>query len=257
MPLSDADIDGWPYSTGLLVKFTAFLGSLHWPVGEGDLVIGGSPMWKCLSFTSFRGLFWRLHYLNTSGEDAELLFKQLLLLLKWLFGVPVGFWGAIFRALSNLLGGIRRFIPCWIGGNHRKLLRIGWEQCGPGLRCRPKESRSLEVLDVLLVLFGYGVGSSGMLTQGTLKLTYCTRPFACLFPSWKHPVSGKVSQLVSDWKGTLAFSLAVLTGAGGSESGGAGGFGTGGAGGIGTGGAGGPFGLWRLWLGGCGCRWRH
>ena len=40
-PLSNGDFDCWPYSTGLLIKFTAFLGSLHWPSEGGDLVMGG------------------------------------------------------------------------------------------------------------------------------------------------------------------------------------------------------------------------
>ena len=33
--------------TGLLVKFSSFLGSVRWPVGEGDLVVGVSPLWRC------------------------------------------------------------------------------------------------------------------------------------------------------------------------------------------------------------------
>ena len=35
------DIAHWPYTTGLLVKWVAFLGSLHWPVGGADLGVGG------------------------------------------------------------------------------------------------------------------------------------------------------------------------------------------------------------------------
>ena len=41
VPLTDVDLHAWPYSTGFLVKFTAFWGSLHWLVGDGDLVMGG------------------------------------------------------------------------------------------------------------------------------------------------------------------------------------------------------------------------
>ena len=39
--VSAEDVAGWPYSTGLLVKWVAFLGSLHWPVGGADLGVGG------------------------------------------------------------------------------------------------------------------------------------------------------------------------------------------------------------------------
>ena len=30
----------WPYLVGLLVKFASSLGSLHWLVGDADLVMG-------------------------------------------------------------------------------------------------------------------------------------------------------------------------------------------------------------------------
>ena len=35
--IADADIAAWPYSVGSLCKFTAFLGTLHWPVGVEDM----------------------------------------------------------------------------------------------------------------------------------------------------------------------------------------------------------------------------
>ena len=35
--ISAEDVAHWPYTTGLLVKWVAFLGSLHWPVGGADL----------------------------------------------------------------------------------------------------------------------------------------------------------------------------------------------------------------------------
>ena len=31
----------WPFSAGLLVKWVAFLGTLHWPAGGMDLGVGG------------------------------------------------------------------------------------------------------------------------------------------------------------------------------------------------------------------------
>ena len=35
--ITDADIAAWPYSVGILVRFTSFLGTLHWPSGSVDL----------------------------------------------------------------------------------------------------------------------------------------------------------------------------------------------------------------------------
>ena len=34
--ITGADISAWPYGVGILCKFTAFLGTLHWPTGSDD-----------------------------------------------------------------------------------------------------------------------------------------------------------------------------------------------------------------------------
>ena len=39
--ISADDVAHWPYTTGLLVKMVAFLGTLHWPAGGLDLGVGG------------------------------------------------------------------------------------------------------------------------------------------------------------------------------------------------------------------------
>ena len=35
--ITAADIAAWPYSVSILVRFTSFLGTLHWPSGSVDL----------------------------------------------------------------------------------------------------------------------------------------------------------------------------------------------------------------------------
>ena len=35
--ITGADVAAWPYSVGILCKFTAFLGTLHWPCDAVDL----------------------------------------------------------------------------------------------------------------------------------------------------------------------------------------------------------------------------
>ena len=35
--ITDADISAWPYSVGILIRFTSFLGTLHWPSGSVDM----------------------------------------------------------------------------------------------------------------------------------------------------------------------------------------------------------------------------
>ena len=44
MPASSvcaADVAHWSHTPGLLVKWVAFLGTLHWPAGSADLGVGG------------------------------------------------------------------------------------------------------------------------------------------------------------------------------------------------------------------------
>ena len=40
-PFSCRDIEVWPFTVGMLVKWVSFLSSLHWPAGECDLGVGG------------------------------------------------------------------------------------------------------------------------------------------------------------------------------------------------------------------------
>ena len=126
---------------------------------------------------------------------------------------------------------------------------------------RPQESRGRDLLDALLVLFGYGSGSAGSQSRGTLKLRYCKRPFARLFPSWKLP-SPDPFALADGAGGPGGLGTG---GAGGTRSGGLGGSGSGGAGGSGSGGVGGSLvhlvggaggSGWTGLVGGPGGRWQ-
>ena len=36
-PITQEDAAAWPYSVNILLEFTSFLASLHWPHGGGDL----------------------------------------------------------------------------------------------------------------------------------------------------------------------------------------------------------------------------
>ena len=83
------------------------------------------------------------------------------------------FMGAMFRALVHLPAGRASFA---LDGSNAVM------GCPVDLR-----SPSPQVLDFLLVLFGYIRDSSVQLIQGTLKLRYWKRPFARLFLAWKLP----------------------------------------------------------------------
>ena len=45
------DVAHWPYTPGLLVKWVAFSGSLHWLVGGADLGVGGVSHVELLIFS--------------------------------------------------------------------------------------------------------------------------------------------------------------------------------------------------------------
>ena len=53
-PISCRDIETWPFfSVGMLVKWVAFLSSLHWLADECILVWVVFPMWNCTFCTNF------------------------------------------------------------------------------------------------------------------------------------------------------------------------------------------------------------
>ena len=52
--ITGADVSAWPYSVDILVRFTSFLGTLHWPSGSadlghlGDLLFGNSYPFRAM-----------------------------------------------------------------------------------------------------------------------------------------------------------------------------------------------------------------
>ena len=152
----------------ILVKLCAFLGSLHCPSTVEDLGVAGVSYVELL-----------ILYECWAGERLVLEFA----VPKYrrtdrpisVSAAPSGpsidicrscrFLGAVLRALSRLLGGLRRFVPCRIEAHHCRLRSIGLEQCGHGLTSRPLEVAHAGFLDHLLVLFGYPEGSGGIRLQ--------------------------------------------------------------------------------------------
>ena len=49
-PFTCHDVELWPYSVGMLVKWVAFLSTLHWPQGGADLGVGGVSQVELLIF---------------------------------------------------------------------------------------------------------------------------------------------------------------------------------------------------------------
>ena len=87
------DVAHWPYTTGLLVKWVAFLGSLHWPAGGFHLGVGGIYFVKLLIFMSFgvvRGCLWRRLFLVIFGRSVQFQCRLFRLVQALIFGAPVG-----------------------------------------------------------------------------------------------------------------------------------------------------------------------
>ena len=122
-----------------------FLGSLHWPVGDSDLGVGG------ISYVELFILYelWAGERLRLEKAHPRYLRPGRRISVSAVpFGPGIDIWrscrfiGALMRALCLLPGGLRRFVPCSIGANHCRLRHIGWEKCGHGLTSRPRESAS-------------------------------------------------------------------------------------------------------------------
>ena len=150
------DVRVWPYSVSLLVKVSAFFSTLHWPAGADDLGVGG------VSFVELLILYelWageRLRLENAIPRHRRI--GRPISVSAVPFGPGIDIWrscrffGAIFRALRMLPGGLGRFLPGDIGANHSRLRHIGWEKCSHGLTSRPRETSSVGFLDELLFLF--------------------------------------------------------------------------------------------------------
>ena len=195
----DDDVEFWPYSTGLLVKFCSFLSSLHWPSTVDDLGVGGVSYVELLILYE-RWAGERL-VLEMSVPKSRRRHRPISV-----SAVPDGpsidiwrtcrFLGSLVGALSGLPGGLGRFLPCRVGSNHCRLRSIGWEKCGHGLTSRPLEASSVGFLEDLLVFFGYPAGSGRLLVDGSLRMRYCSANFSCKKPTWGLPSSGGVADLV-------------------------------------------------------------
>ena len=138
--IAGSDIAAWPYSVGILVKFTSFLATLHWPSGTEDFGHLG------ISFLELLILFeqWAGHRLLCEKVTRPHVRAHRPILIP---SVPVSegieirhccqFLSSVLRALSELSGGLGRFLPCNLGSHMSRLRHLGWNQCFDGLSSRP------------------------------------------------------------------------------------------------------------------------
>ena len=194
------------YSVGMLVKWVAFLCTLHWPQGDVSLGVGG------VSFVEVLILYelWAGERLDL--EKAVLRYRgagRSISVSVVPSGPGIDIWrscryiGALFRALVALPG-------VFVGLFLVMLVRItvGFDTLGgkgvimaspPGLVNRLR----FFFLNELLVLFGYPCGSAATLLSGVLPLRYCSGRFACGVPTWSLPAHGHVQGLIAEVAGDV------------------------------------------------------
>ena len=126
--VSSADVDLWPYTPGLLIKWVSFLNTLHWPVGNLDLGVGG------ISYVELLILYelWAGERLRLEKAHPRYLRPGRQISVSAVpFGPGIDIWrscrliGALMRSLCLLPGGLVRFVPCSIGANHCRLRHNG------------------------------------------------------------------------------------------------------------------------------------
>ena len=138
------DIAQWPHTTGLLVEWVSFSGSLHWPAGGLDLGVGGISCVELLILYELRAG----ERLSLEKAHPRYLRPGRPISVSVPLGPGIDIWcscrfmGALMRSLCLLPGGLGRFVPCSIGANLCRLRHIGWEKCGHGLTSRSRESAS-------------------------------------------------------------------------------------------------------------------
>ena len=153
LPITKDDVAVWPYSVDILLVFSSFLASLHWPQSAPDLgKFGISYLELLLMFEVFAG-----HRLLTEKTVRSHLRPRRPLVFSG-FPVCLGqeirhgcqFLHSLIRALGHLPGGLSRFIPCQPSAHHARLSHLGWGRYGHGLSSRPRESCDHQILAPLL-----------------------------------------------------------------------------------------------------------
>ena len=155
--IAGADIAAWSYSVSILIRFTSFLNTLHWPSGSNDLGHFG------VSFLELLILFeqWAGHRLLSERVTRPHVRANRPMLIS---SVPVSegieirhgcqFISGLVRALGKLPGGLGRFLPCRLGSHMSRLRHLGWNQCSHGLTSRPSESCHHQCLKAVCGVFG-------------------------------------------------------------------------------------------------------
>ena len=184
--ITGADVAAWPYSVGILCKFAAFFGSLHWPMDNVDMGILVVPIWRFLSFSS-NGLVMDCSVKRSLGRMCELMVPFIFPLFLCQRELKLDM---VVNSSVVWFGLWPSFLVVWVGSCHVELRHLGWNQCSHGLTPRPLESCHHQCLKAVCGVLGYPKGSAAELLDGTLKLRCCTTIFTVRFHPWSLPGVG-------------------------------------------------------------------
>ena len=183
--ITGADIAAWPYSVGILCKFTAFLGTSHWPVDTVDMGhFGVSYLEVLILFEQWAGHRLLSEKVARPHVTAN---RPILVPCACVRGNCCQYNSSLVRALAKLPGGMGRFLPCGVGSHMSRLRHLGWNKCSHGLTSRPSESYQHQCLKAVCGVWSYPKGTAAELLDGTLKLFLPT-----VFTLGRYPGSGVV-----------------------------------------------------------------
>ena len=113
----------------LLLRFTSFLATLHWPSGAQDFGQFSISFLELLILLS-NGLVTRLLGEKVTGPHFRAHRPILIPSVLVSEGIEIRhccqFVSSLVRALSKLPGGLRRFLPCNLGSHMSRLRHLGF-----------------------------------------------------------------------------------------------------------------------------------
>ena len=177
----------WPCSVGILCKFSAFLGTLHWPLDTVDMGHFG------ISFLELLILFEQLAGHRFLSEKVT--WPHVRAYLPVFSSVPVSEGNEIRHGcqfISSLLE-LFGFLPCGVGSHTSRLRHLGWNQCSLVFLPGRWNLVTISAFKAICGVLGYPNGSAAELLHGTLSLRHCTFIFTLHFLPWSLPTVGNGS----------------------------------------------------------------
>ena len=140
-PITQKDVAVWTYSVSILLEFSSFLATLHWPQDAADMGKFGISYFELLiMFEQHAGH--RLTCEKASRPTSVHTDPCFIPVSLPALGTRSGKGASFFMVCSGHLTISLRGWPdtSQSSAHHTRLLHVGWRPCGHGLSSRPRES---------------------------------------------------------------------------------------------------------------------